>query len=259
MEGEMLTPVVFEAAASGETRVNEIIEEGAGVLTEYTEAVAARLHLLAPKVVLLGGLFQRDSIYTHAFRRRLKKNLPDARVATADRAPEVGAAWLAAEMDELPTVRAKLADDEIDRLAAALTEQANPRSQDLEKMSARELVELFVDEEKSVQDALRGGIAELTQAIELVTAARRKGGRLFYVGAGSSGRIGMLDASEIPPTFGASSELVQGIIAGGVSPLPCALVRGVEQESGGGPGRHWWGARKAEDVIGTSYPGAHTL
>ncbi|HEV2965955.1 MAG TPA: BadF/BadG/BcrA/BcrD ATPase family protein, partial [Chthoniobacterales bacterium] len=73
MEVAMLTPVVFEAAAGGDARVMEIIEEGARVLCEYTEAVATRLHVLAPKVVLLGGLFQRDSIYNHAFRRRLKK------------------------------------------------------------------------------------------------------------------------------------------------------------------------------------------
>src|SRR5256714_4458758 len=91
MEIAMLAPVVFEAAASGDARVIEIIEEGARVLSEYTEAVAARLRLLAPKIVLMGGLFYRDSIYAHAFRRRLKKKLPHARVATAERAPELGA------------------------------------------------------------------------------------------------------------------------------------------------------------------------
>jgi N-acetylmuramic acid 6-phosphate etherase len=112
MEIATLAPVVFEAAASGDARVMEIIEEGALVLCEYTEAVASRLHLLAPKVMLLGGLFHRDSIYTHAFRRRLKKNLPDARVATAERPPELGAAWLAAEMDELTKIRAKPAEQE---------------------------------------------------------------------------------------------------------------------------------------------------
>src|SRR5438309_10458377 len=97
MDIAMLAPVVFEAATEGDARMMEIIEEGARVLCEYTEAVASALHLLAPKVVLIGGLFYRDSIYTHAFRRRLKKNLPDARVATAERPPELGAAWLAAE------------------------------------------------------------------------------------------------------------------------------------------------------------------
>jgi len=99
MEVAMLTPVVFEAAAGGDSRVMEILEEGARVLCEYTEAVASRLQVLAPKVVLIGGLFQRDSIYNHTFRRRLKKVLPDARVTNAERSPELGAAWLAAHVD----------------------------------------------------------------------------------------------------------------------------------------------------------------
>ena len=113
-------------------------------LCQYTEAVADRLHLLAPKVILIGGLFYRDSIYTHAFRRRLKKNLPDARVTTAERAPELGAAWLAAEAHDHATFHPKPSQTEIDGLAAALTEQRNPRSENLEKMSAQELVQLFV-------------------------------------------------------------------------------------------------------------------
>ncbi len=233
MEIAMLTPVVFEAAASGDARVMEIIEKGAQVLSEYTEAVASRLHLLAPKVVLLGGLFQRDSIYTHAFRRRLKKNLPDARVATAERAPELGAAWLAAEISDHVTFQSKLPEDEIDNLAAALTEQRNPRSENLEKLNSRELVELFVEEERFVQDALRGAIVDLARAIEIVSESLRNGGRLFYVGAGSSGRIGVLDASEIPPTFGASPELVQGLIAGGATAIHRS-VEGAEDEKGAG-------------------------
>src|SRR6266516_6488576 len=147
MELAILATVVFEAATAGDGRMMEIIEAGARVLCEYTEAVATRLHLLAPRVVLVGGLFQRDSIYTHAFRRRLKKNLPDARVATAERAPELGAAWLAAEMDDHATFRAVSSQDKIDNLATALTEQRNPRSQNLEKMNPRDLARLFVDEE----------------------------------------------------------------------------------------------------------------
>src|SRR4029077_10976936 len=88
------------------------------VLCEYTEAVATRLHVLAPKIVLLGGLFQRDSIYNHAFRRRLKKALPDARVANSERAPEFGAAWLAAELQSWPEIQAEPAPEKIDDLAA---------------------------------------------------------------------------------------------------------------------------------------------
>jgi N-acetylmuramic acid 6-phosphate etherase len=255
MEIAMLTPVVFEAAANGDTRVMEIIEEGARVLCEYTEAVASRLHLLAPKVVLLGGLFHRDSIYTHTFRRRLKKNLPDARVATAERAPELGAARLAAEMSDHVVFESKIPENEIDDLAAALTEQPNPRSKNLEKMTPRALVELFVEEEKFVEAALRGAIADLAKAIEIVTESLRKNGRLFYIGAGSSGRIGVLDASEIPPTFGAPPDLVQGIIAGGATALHRSVEGAEDEESAGALSIDKRGVKDADVVIGVTASG----
>ena len=255
MELAMLAPVVFEAATAGDGRMMEIIEEGARVLCEYSEAVASRLHLLAPKVVLIGGLFQRDSIYTHAFRRRLKKNLPDARVTTAERAPELGAAWLAAELGDHITVREKLARGEIDSLAAALTEQRNPRSENLEKLSPREVVQLFVDEEKFVQDALRDAAADLTRAIEIVAEALRNGGRLFYIGAGSSGRIGVLDASEIPPTFGAPPDLVQGVIAGGVTALHRSAEAVEDDETAGALAMQRRGVKDRDVVVGITASG----
>jgi len=255
MEIAMLTPVVFEAGASGDARVMEIIEKGAQVLSEYTEAVASRLHLLAPKVTLLGGLFHRDSIYTHAFRRRLKKNLPDARVAIAERGPEFGAAWLAAEISDHAVFQSKLAENEIDNLADALTEQRNPRSENLEKLSARELVELFVDEEKFVHDALREATIDLARAIEIIAAALHDGGRLFYVGAGSSGRIGVLDASEIPPTFGASPELVQALIAGGATALHRSVEGEEDEQSTGALALNARGIKHTDVVVGITASG----
>ncbi len=255
MEIAMLAPAVFEAAAGGDAQMTDIIEEGARVLCEYTEAVAARLHLLAPKVVLIGGLFDRDSIYTHAFRRRLKKNLPDARVATAERATEFGAAWLAAEAHDHSSFHLKPSQTQIDSLAIALTEQRNPRSENLERMSVPELVHVFVEEERFVQEALRTAAADLARAIEIVTESLRNGGRLFYVGAGSSGRIGVLDASEIPPTFGAPTHLVQGVIAGG----PTALHRSVEgaedEESAGALAMPQRGVTATDVVIGITASG----
>src|SRR2546423_14949940 len=112
----------------------------------------------------------------------------------------------------------------VDDLGAALTEQRDPRSESLEQMSTRELVELFVEEEKFVQEALRGAIVDLASAIELVAKSLRNGGRLFYVGAGRSGRIWVLDASEIPPTFRAQPELVLGTIFGGATALPSSVA-----------------------------------
>lgn len=203
----------------------------------------------------MGGLFYRDSIYTHAFRRRLKKNLPDARVTVAERPPEFGAAWLAAGNEDHVGFQAKLSQDEIEDLAAALTEQRNPRSDNLEKLSSVQLVELFVDEEKFVQDALRGAIGDLARAIDIVSESIRKHGRLFYVGAGSSGRIGVLDASEIPPTFGVSPDIVQGIVAGGATALYRSVEGAEDEASAGALALRERSIKKGDVVIGITASG----
>jgi N-acetylmuramic acid 6-phosphate etherase len=228
-----LAPVVFDCAMNGDQSVMKIVDEAAGVLSEYTAAVATRLGLLAPKVILLGGLFQRDGVYVHAFKRKLKKNLSDARVAMSEQSPELGAAWLVTQTGEHAPVRIAARETETETLARASTEQRNPRSDNLDKLSAQELVELFVEEESSVQDALRKETVSLARAVELISKSLRDGGRLFYVGAGTSGRLGVLDASEIPPTFGAAPEKVQGIIAGGLTALSRS-VEGAEDERGSG-------------------------
>jgi N-acetylmuramic acid 6-phosphate etherase len=176
-------------------------------------------------------------------------------VNTAERPPELGAAWLAAETPNTVTVWPKLSEKEIEDLAAALTERRNPRSENLEKMSVRELVALFVEEEKFVQDALRAVTAELAKAIEMVTGSFRKGGRLFYVGTGSSGRIGVLDASEIPPTFGASPDLVQGVIAGGVTALYRSIEGAEDEESAGALAMRERGIKNSDIVIGITASG----
>jgi hypothetical protein len=127
----------------------------------------------------LGGLFKRDSLYVAAFRRRLKKHLSDARVGMSEQSPELGAAWLAAEVEERGIFSFERCASEVENLAIALTERRNPRSENLETISAQELVELFVDEEKFVQEALRKEVGALARGVEIVTKALRKGGRLF--------------------------------------------------------------------------------
>ncbi len=105
-----------------------------------------------------------------------------------------------------------------------LTEQVNPASTDLDALSTEELVAVFVAEDRKPQDAVAGASAALAQAIEAIAQRLQAGGRLFYLGAGTSGRLGVLDAAECPPTFCSSPELVQGVLAGG-SP---ALLRSSE-------------------------------
>jgi len=105
-----------------------------------------------------------------------------------------------------------------------LTEQVNPLSLNLDQLSSLELVELFNSEDQKAVAAVAAAKTELAQAIEQTAERLHQGGRLFYVGAGTSGRLGVLDAAECPPTFCTPPELVQGIIAGGAG----ALVRSSE-------------------------------
>lgn len=105
-----------------------------------------------------------------------------------------------------------------------LTEQANPNSQNLDQLSPLELVDLFVQEDALTISAIAQARVPLAAAIEVTSDRLRQGGRLFYIGAGTSGRLGVLDAAECPPTFCTPPELVQGILAGGAA----ALVRSSE-------------------------------
>jgi len=114
-----------------------------------------------------------------------------------------------------------VADDYLD---TRLTERRNPRSATIDTASALEIVDLIGAEDATVPAAVARARQEIARAIDLIEAAFRAGGRLLYVGAGTSGRLGVLDAAECPPTFGTPPEMVVGIIAGG---LP-ALVRSVE-------------------------------
>ena len=100
-----------------------------------------------------------------------------------------------------------------------LTEQRNPRTQRIDVESTLEIVDLMNAEDATVAPAVRAVRGDLARAIDLVVDSFRRGGRLIYVGAGTSGRLGVLDASECPPTFGTPPEMVVGVIAGGYQAL----------------------------------------
>lgn len=100
-----------------------------------------------------------------------------------------------------------------------LTEQANPASADLDQLSTAELVDLFCREDLRAQEAVAAAAPQLAAAMEAISERLRQGGRLFYIGAGTSGRLGVLDAAECPPTFCSPPEMVQGVLAGGAPAL----------------------------------------
>ena len=100
-------------------------------------------------------------------------------------------------------------------LSTLITEQRNPHSINVDRLSALDIVRLMNNEDKQVTLAIEHCLPQIAQAVELIVLAFQKGARLVYLGAGTSGRLGVLDASECPPTFGVSNEMVKGIIAGG--------------------------------------------
>lgn len=114
-----------------------------------------------------------------------------------------------------------------------MTEGRNPDSANLDRMSVEEVLTLINREDRKVVPAILARIPEIARAVDLVVKAFLAEGRLFYVGAGTSGRLGVLDAAECPPTFGTDPEQVQGIIAGGYGALVRA-VEGAEDDAAGG-------------------------
>ena len=108
-----------------------------------------------------------------------------------------------------------MAENLLQTLSTLITEQRNPNSMHVDSLSALEIVQLMNEEDKQVPLAIEKCLPQIAQAVECIVSAFQQGGRLVYIGAGTSGRLGVLDASECPPTFGVSPEMVKGIIAGG--------------------------------------------
>jgi N-acetylmuramic acid 6-phosphate etherase len=110
-----------------------------------------------------------------------------------------------------------------------ITEQANPRTKDIDRRPTLEIVTLINEEDKAVAEAVSRVLDRVAEAVERIAERLGAGGHLFYTGTGTSGRLGVLDASECPPTYGVSPELVRGIIAGGLDALHKA-VEGAEDK-----------------------------
>jgi N-acetylmuramic acid 6-phosphate etherase len=104
-------------------------------------------------------------------------------------------------------------------IASLTTEQPNPASARIDQLATADMLRVINDEDRKVAESVTAEIPQIARAIDAIVEAFNKGGRLFYIGAGTSGRLGVLDAAECPPTFNVPPDLVQGIIAGGASAL----------------------------------------
>ena len=136
-----------------------------------------------------------------------------------------------------------------------LTEQENPRTEKISSLSTADIVRLMNDEDARVPAAVREALPQVAQAVDGIVDRMQKGGRLFYIGTGTSGRLGVLDASECPPTFGVSPDLVQAIIAGGYDACHRAVEASEDDAAAGARDLEQRGFAKADALVGIAASG----
>ena len=243
-----LAEEVFRAAARGDKLARLYLEMARFTLARQGVACARKLvkWRTPAEFILAGGLLLKQTEFAEKVAAELKKQWPGAKVTPLKREGAWGAVALAREIWS-PRGKARTLPREVEVIATprraetrdvewakrALTEQRNPRSAHLDKMPVRKAIELMVSEDAKIPGAILEQRREIEKAVGLVTKAFKQGGRLIYVGAGTSGRLGVLDASECPPTFRTPPEMVKGIIAGG-TPALSRSVEGAEDDAEAG-------------------------
>jgi N-acetylmuramic acid 6-phosphate etherase len=136
-----------------------------------------------------------------------------------------------------------------------ITEQENPLTRNIDKLPTLDAVRLINDEDKKVAEAVKDVLPDIALAVDGIVDRLKNGGRLFYVGTGTSGRLGVLDASECPPTYGVSPELVQGIIAGGYEALYKAVEASEDNRVAGADDLEKRGVCEKDAVVGIAASG----
>ncbi len=260
-----LAVVVFESWGRTDPIASDILEGAAHSLARDGAACAMRLVGAKPAVefVLAGGVLTNQPRLAAMVARLLRSHRRGCVVTVLKRESVWGAVELARrarEKRETPTSARPARQPQfgftaVESLKASPTEQRNPRSMNLHRMSLHEAIKLMLDEDATIPGALRRETKSIEKAVALVARTLKKGGRLFYVGAGTSGRLGVLDASECPPTFQTPPEIVQGIIAGGQRALWQAVEGAEDDPEAGARALAFRGVNRNDVVFGIAASG----
>lgn len=257
-----LAEQVFAAAAKGDKAAVAILSDAAESLAKDGVHCARRLVAKGARVefIFAGSVLLKQPAFARRVRTRLLTLWPKAKVARLEQEGAFGALELARahfgggkHHDKI--TRSKPTEPLPVSALLSPTEQRNPRSRKWDSIPLSKAVALMLDEEAKVTSGLRKVRAEIERVIEMVVAALKKEGRLFYVGAGTSGRLGVLDASECPPTFRTPPELVQGIIAGGPSALWKSVEGAEDNAAAGAAAIEYRGVTRRDVVIGIAASG----
>jgi N-acetylmuramic acid 6-phosphate etherase len=213
-----------------------------------------------------GGVLLKDPTFLQQVSRLIRKQWPKAKILPLHQSSVWGAVHLAQSLvnvskvlpSSMTSVAAAMFPAEIADLAVLAkspTERRNPISLRLDRISLSDGIDLMLSEDATLPAAIRQERKAITRLIAEVVSAFQNSGRLFYVGAGTSGRLGVLDASEIPPTFRAPREQVQGIIAGGRQALWSAVEGAEDDAHAGAQAVAYRSISKVDVVVGIAASG----
>jgi N-acetylmuramic acid 6-phosphate etherase len=257
-----LAEEVFAAWHAREKIAIDILDAAASSLAKDAVACAQRLSgRKAPaQFVLAGSVLLKQPRFAEQVSSLIGQQWKKAFVTPLERESAWGAVELARRLEPVPVriSRSKPAFDfpsDLKQLVASPTEQRNPRSLKLDKLPTRAAIRLMLSEDAKIPPAILKQANKLGRVVDWIVQAFKSGGRLFYVGAGTSGRLGVLDASECPPTFRASPEMVQGIIAGGQRALWEAVEGAEDDPAAGARAVEFRGVRKGDVVVGIAASG----
>jgi N-acetylmuramic acid 6-phosphate etherase len=250
---------VFAASKKRDRIARDVLKGAVGMLAkdavDCAKKIAARDEPV--RFVLAGGVLRNQPAFARAVSGEIRTRWPKANISTQKREGEWGAIELARGLAEKPLnpQPSTLNPSAEGAPHLSVTEERNPRSMDLDKIPVRAAIELMLNEEARGAKAVWAERKKIERLVGWVAKALKNGGRLFYVGAGTSGRLGVLDASECPPTFRARSEQVQGIIAGGARALMQSIEGAEDDPEAGARAIRFRGAEKKDVVIGIAASG----
>jgi N-acetylmuramic acid 6-phosphate etherase len=253
---------VFSAWEQKDKIASDIIEAAANSLAKDGAACARRLVKPGTRVefVLAGGTLTKQPRFADKVTTLLHQQWPNSDVVVLDRESVWGAVELARRRPAKSARPGKAKKDpfaftSVASLKRSPTELRNPRSMKLDRLSLCEAIKLMLSEDARIPKVLLGQLGAIESAVSLVSRSLKKGGRLFYVGAGTSGRLGVLDASECPPTFQTPPDMVQGIIAGGQRALWQAVEGAEDDPDAGARALAFRGVTQRDVVVGIAASG----
>ncbi len=232
-EVALLAPQVLSAAEEGDLIATDILLQAAESLARAAKAVARRLRLQKKPfpLVLSGGLLQNNDFYRRLVSQSIRTQLPTAHPHPARKNAAMGAALLARERLGYPLTTQK--NPQQKKNAVWASEERNILTLDLDLYPSLTVAGLMHLEDKRAVAAVRDTLPEIARAIDDIAKRMKQGGRLIYVGAGTSGRLGTLDASECPPTFGTDPKDIFCIMAGGEKALTQAFEGAEDNQEAG--------------------------